>query len=88
MSENLLNYIKLNNGYVNIKVIAKSSENKISFDNDFLKVKIREVAENGRANSAIINLFSKTLGLSKNKIKIVRGTTNSKKLIFIDVDDR
>ena len=86
MSENLLNYIKLNNGYVNIKVISRSSENKIFFDNDILKVKIREVPENGRANSAIIDLFSKTLGLSKNKIKIVRGTTNSKKLVFIDLE--
>ena len=85
MNKELFDYIKLNNGYVEIKVIAKSSENKIFFDNNILKVKIREIPEKGKANNAIINIFSKTLDLSKNKIKIVSGFKNSKKVIFCDI---
>ena len=33
-----------------IKVITKSSVNKIYFKNNIIKVKIREIPENGKAN--------------------------------------
>ena len=82
----LVDYIKSKNGYINIKVITKSSENKIFFENNLIKVKINEVPENGKANIAIINLFHKYLSIPKNRINIIKGKTNSQKTLFIDLN--
>lgn len=73
-----------NNGLLNIKVITKSSKNEIFLDNGVIKVKITEAPENGKANKAIINLFSKTFKIPKNKINIIKGLKSSNKTIKID----
>lgn len=73
-----------NNGLLNIKVITKSSKNEIFLDNGVIKVKITEVPENGKANKAIINLFSKTFKIPKNKINIIKGLKSSNKTIKIN----
>ena len=73
-----------NNGLLNIKVITKSSKNEIFLDNGVIKVKITEAPENGKANKAIINLFSKTFKIPKNKINIIKGLKSSNKTIKIN----
>lgn len=65
-----------------IKVITKSSCNKIYLENGIIKVKIREIPENGKANKAIIELFSKTFKIPKKNIKIIKGQTSSNKTII------
>ena len=85
MYEKLLQFIVENKGILGIKVIPKSSENKIIFDEvtKNTKIKIREVPEDGKANSAVISVLSKELKISKSNIKIISGFTNShKKLVF------
>lgn len=67
----------------NIKVQTKSSIEGIFLDNGIIKVKVHEVPENGKANKAIIELFSKTFKISKGSIEIVRGLTSSNKLMRI-----
>lgn len=66
-----------------IKVITKSSCDKIYFENDIIKVKIREIPEDGKANKAIITLFSKTFKIPKRDIEIIKGLTSSNKTIKI-----
>lgn len=73
-----------NNTILNIKVITKSSKNEIIFDNDVIKVKITEIPENGKANKAIVDLFSKTFKIPKNKITIIKGLKSPNKTIKID----
>lgn len=65
-----------------IKVITKSSCNKIYLENGIIKVKIREIPENGKANKAIIELFSKTFKIPKKNIEIIKGQTSSNKTII------
>ena len=66
-----------------IKVITKASCSKIYLENDIIKVKIREIPENGKANKAIIELFSKTFKIPKKNIEIIKGQTSSNKTICI-----
>ena len=66
-----------------IKVITKSSVNKIYFKNNIIKVKIREIPENGKANKAIIDLFSKTFKIPKKNINIIKGEKSSVKSLII-----
>lgn len=58
----------------------KSNESKISF----LKVYLTAVPIKGKANKELIKLLSKELGISKNKISIIKGEKSNEKVIQID----
>lgn len=64
-----------------IKVVTKASVDKIYLENNIIKVKIREIPENGKANKAIIELFSKTFKIPKKDINIIKGLKSSNKTI-------
>ena len=76
-----LDYIIENKKIFEIKVITKASCDKIYLENNIIKVKIREIPENGKANKAIIELFSKTFKIPKKNIEIIKGQTSSNKTI-------
>lgn len=78
--EFILNIIK-NQKTFDIKVITKASVDKIYLENNIIKVKIREIPENGKANKAIIELFSKTFKIPKKDINIIKGLKSSNKTI-------
>ena len=48
-----------------------------------LKVKLATPAEKGKANKALIELLSDTLGIKKNDVRIISGVTNPIKRIKI-----
>lgn len=76
----ILNIIK-NQKTFDIKVITKASVDKIYLESNIIKVKIREIPENGKANKAIIELFSKTFKIPKKDINIIKGLKSSNKTI-------
>lgn len=76
-------FIVRNNGVIMVKVITRSSCNSVLVDGDMLKIKIREIPENGRANVAIVDLLHKILKVPKSDIEIVAGKTNSVKKIVV-----
>lgn len=78
--EKIFNIIKEKTIF-DIKVVAGSSVDKIYLENNIIKVKVREIAENGKANKAIINIFSKTFKIPKKDINIIRGVKSSNKTI-------
>jgi len=51
--------------------------------NQALKVAVTQVAEKGKANKAIVDLLSKTLGLRKSQIELLSGHTSSEKRFLI-----
>ncbi|MFH1536360.1 MAG: DUF167 domain-containing protein [Patescibacteria group bacterium] len=75
-------YQKSDELVLNIKVIPNASKSEIVGEQgDFLKVKIKEKAEKGKANSALIDLLSDNFKISKNNIEILRGSRSSKKVV-------
>jgi uncharacterized protein YggU (UPF0235/DUF167 family) len=46
-----------------------------------LKIKVRAVAEDGRANEAVINLLADSWKIPKSSLEIVRGFTSRNKVI-------
>lgn len=76
-------FIIKNNYLVNVRVITRSSKKEILLENDYLKIKINEIPEDGKANKAVIDLIHKTLKIPKNNIEIVSGKTNPNKKILI-----
>lgn len=52
----------------------------------FLKVKVRAVPEDGKANRAVEKLLAKALGLPKSAVRVVTGQTSRIKGVDIDTD--
>ncbi|MFK7768384.1 MAG: DUF167 domain-containing protein [Mariniblastus sp.] len=48
-----------------------------------VKISVTVVAEKGKANSAIVKLLSKQLGISKSQIKLVAGLASSQKKVLV-----
>jgi uncharacterized protein (TIGR00251 family) len=70
-------------------VTPKSSKNQIidvTEGDTEIKLKVTAVAEDGKANAAVIQLLSKTLGIAKSNISIHRGETSRHKQIAVKSD--
>lgn len=63
-----------------LRVHANSSQERIEKTSDGFEIWIKEKPINGKANTAIIKLFKKTL---QKTIKIVSGLTSNNKIIEI-----
>jgi len=85
--KNLDELIKLNKNNdkfkFKIKVVANSKNDSIEFCEEFIKLKIKQPAIEGKANKAIIEYLSKILPYSKSKIVILNGEKSSIKTIQI-----
>ncbi len=53
---------------------------------EHLKVRVRAVPEKGKANQALIALLAKSLTIAKNRITLVSGDTQRKKILRIEAD--
>jgi hypothetical protein len=51
-----------------------------------VKIRVRAIAEGGEANRAVTELFAKTLGVSKAKVRILSGVTSRMKQIAVEGD--
>lgn len=67
-----------------IKVVANSKNNSIEFCEEFIKIKIKQRAIEGKANKAIIEYLSELLPYSKSQIAIINGEKSSIKTIQIN----
>jgi uncharacterized protein (TIGR00251 family) len=65
---------------VAVKPKARKAE-LVKIAQDEYRIAVREPAENGQANEAVISLLAEHLGIPKSKLKIVRGISSRHKLI-------
>ena len=66
-----------------IKVVANSKNDSLEFEAEFIKVKIKQRAIEGKANKAIIEFLSDILKFSKSRIEILNGHKSAIKTIKI-----
>ena len=67
-----------------VKVIPNASCSEIvGWEGETLKVRIKAVAEKGKANEELIRLLAKEFGVPKSGIKILSGKTSRNKRIKI-----
>lgn len=71
---------------VSIRVLPKSSLNSLSpaGPDGVYKAKLTAAPVDGAANAALIKLLSKSFGLPKSKIKIIRGLKSKNKIVEIE----
>lgn len=70
---------------ISVKVKFGSGKRGVEMigDSEYV-VRVKERPVKGKANKEMIDLLSKFFKVPKNKIKIVSGTTSSKKIVQID----
>lgn len=84
-----INYDSSNKSAIlGLKIKANAKLNEISHftsinDKFYLKLSIKSVPENGKANEAIIDFLSKKWQINKKNLQIISGHTNSLKLLTI-----
>ena len=68
----------------NIRVTPHSKQNKVVESGGVLRVYTTVAPENGRANSAVIELLADYLDVPKSKIKILKGLTGRDKVVAVE----
>ena len=69
---------------ITVKVIPRSSKNRIEWEQGNLKVRLTAPPVDGLANEALIALLAERLALPKRAITIVRGATSRQKTVEIE----
>ena len=68
----------------NIRVTPHAKQNKVIESGGVLRVYTTVAPENGRTNSAVIDLLSDYFDVPKSRIKIQKGLTGRDKVVSID----
>ena len=68
---------------LSVKVKPNSRDNRISKENGLLVIRIHAPAQEGKANKAIVEFLSESMGIPKSFIEIVGGMSSSHKRISI-----
>ena len=68
----------------NIRVTPHAKQNKVVESEGVLRVYTTVAPENGRANSAVIELLSEYFNVPKSRINIIRGLTGRDKVVTVD----
>jgi uncharacterized protein (TIGR00251 family) len=73
------------NKWLSVKVTPNASRNEITdFTDGVLQVKVAAPPVKGKANKELIAFLSRTLGVSRSSISIVKGHTSRNKVIAIE----
>ena len=68
---------------LNVRVIPRSSKNKLEWQQGTLKARLTAPPVDGAANEALIALLAERLGLPKRNVMIVHGATSRQKTVEI-----
>jgi len=86
---NIKDYIKFekNIWIAKIKVTPKANKNEFFsiLDDWTLKVRIKAVPENWKANKELINFLAKEFWIKKSQIEVMHWKTDQNKLVKIDI---
>lgn len=86
MTKDLTEWFKTAGKEFKIRVTPKASSNRVNIEKmpdglSRLRVYVTAAAESGKANEVVIKLLSKTIGVPKSTLAIVRGELSRDKTI-------
>jgi uncharacterized protein (TIGR00251 family) len=85
-----LSYLKATPEGVRLQIHVQPNASKnqiVGLHGGALKVKIKAVPEDGKANSELIAFLAKTLGVAKSRLELVSGQTSRAKAVLVrDMD--
>ncbi|MFH1225960.1 MAG: DUF167 domain-containing protein [bacterium] len=67
-----------------VKITTRAKRNEIvGWQDDTLKIKLKAVPRDGKANEALLDFLAKKWNVSKSEIKIIRGLKSKNKVLEI-----
>ena len=70
---------------IDVRVQPKASRNQVDgFEDGTLRLRVTAPPADGKANTGVIALLAKTLGVSRSRLEIVRGHSSRNKVVSID----
>lgn len=70
--------------YIKVRVTADSKKEKIEkIKEDHFNIWVKEEAKQNMANKRVLELIAATLGINKNKLKIISGHHSPSKILSI-----
>lgn len=67
-----------------MRVTPKASRDRITVEDDQIRVYVTTVPEDGKATAAVQKLLAKALGVAKTRLILLRGATSRDKVFRID----
>jgi hypothetical protein len=69
---------------LSVKVVAGASRTEIAgWQGETLRIRVAAPAERGKGNAAVVSLLCRTLGLPKDAVSIISGTSSPRKVVEI-----
>lgn len=72
---------------IEIKVVTNAKKREVLREGAGLKVKLRSLPVEGKANEELIEYLSHVFTVKKSEIKIIRGEKDKRKLVSIPIDE-
>ena len=70
---------------IDVRVQPNASRNQVDgFEDGTLRLRVTAPPADGKANTGVIALLAKTLGVSRSRLEIVRGHSSRNKVVSID----
>jgi len=67
-----------------VRVTPRASRNAVIVEDRAIRVYVTVVPEDGKANTAVVKLLAKALGIARSRLVLVRGATSRDKLFRVD----
>lgn len=81
--------ITVGKGGVYLNIHAQPGARKLQLrgmHGDAIKIAVREAAQDGKANAAIVNFMAELLGCTRQHVKVASGHTSRHKRLFVSGD--
>lgn len=79
-----LSHLAREGAEIAVRVTPKARRNAITVDETGIRVYVTTVPEDGKANAAVIKLLSKSLGVAKSRLTLLRGATSRDKVFRLE----
>lgn len=79
-----LSHLAHSGAMIEVKVTPRARQTLVEKTPEGIRVLVRELPEDGRANAAVQAALGKALGVAKSRLTLVRGATSRTKTFRID----
>lgn len=83
MEKGALSEMAVTGGKIAVRVTPNASRMRITYIDDEIRVYVTTVPEGGKATRDVIKLLAHALGISKSRLKLLRGTSSRDKVFGI-----
>lgn len=80
-----LTHLAQDGAEIAVRVTPKASRNAVVAEEGAIRVYVTCVPEDGKANAAVVKILSKSLGVAKSRLTLLRGATSRDKVFRVDI---